>query len=110
MSKLCAKDFTEYVEVETKTETADGYGGYDTVWANKTFLWCKVEDKSGGEPFTNGRLETTTSTEFTTQYRDDITTLDRLILDGITYNITRVVNLDRKSRYLKVYGDSGVAS
>ena len=110
MSKLCARDFTEYVEVQEATRTADGFGGYSKTWTNKAYLWCKVEDKSGGEPLTNGRLETTTSTVFTTQYRDDVLTTDRLILDGVTFNITRVVNLDRKSMHLVIYGESGVTT
>ena len=110
MPDLCARDFSEYVEVETPTEGADGFGGYSTTWANSAYIWCMVDDTGGGEPLTNGRIETATSAVFTTQYRDDISTLDRLVLDGVTYNIRRVENVERKSRYLRLYGESGVTT
>ena len=110
MPELCARDFSEYVEVETPTEAVDGFGGYTSAWASKTFLWCKVDDTGGGEALTNGRLETDTSAVFVTQYRDDITVKDKLILDSVTYNIRRIENVERKSRYLRLYGESGVTN
>jgi len=110
MSDLCARDFSEYVEVETPTETADGFGGYVSTWANKAYIWCMVNDTGGSESFTDGRESTETSAVFTTQYRDDITTKDRLLLDGVTFNVRRVENVDRKSRYLRLYGESGVTT
>jgi SPP1 family predicted phage head-tail adaptor len=110
MPELCARDFSEYVEVETPTESADGFGGYTDAWANKAYLWCKVDDTGGSESLTNGRLETDTSAVFVTQFRSDISTLDRLILDGVTFNIRRVENVERKSRYLRLYGESGVTT
>lgn len=110
MSDLCARDFSEYVEVETPTEAADGFGGYVSTWANKTYIWCMVNDTGGGESFVDGRESTNTSAVFVTQYRDDITTKDRLLLDGVTFNVRRVENVDRKSRYLRLYGESGVTT
>jgi len=108
--KLCANTFREYAEIETPTEAADGFGGYTTTWANKTFIWCMVDEKAGSEGLTNGRLETGISVELTTQYRNDITTADRVILDSITYNISRVENVDRRGRFLKIYAESGVTT
>ena len=110
MPSLCARDFSEYVEVQTPTEGADGFGGYSTSWATKDFIWCMVDDTGGSEPLSNGRLETATSAVFTTQFRDDMSVLDRLILDGVTYNIRRGENVERKSRYVRLYGESGVTT
>ena len=110
MSDLCARDFSEYIEVETPTEAADGFGGYTDVWSSKTFLWCKVDDTGGSEPLSNGRLETSLSVVLATQYRDDISVLDRAILDGVTYNIRRVENVNRKSLNLRIYAESGVTT
>lgn len=110
MSDLCARDFSEYVEVETPTEVADGFGGYTDSWANKDYIWCMVNDTGGGESFVDGRESTNTSAVFVTQYRDDITTKDRLLLDGVTFNVRRVENVDRKNRHLRLYGESGVTT
>lgn len=107
MLKLCANALNEYVDVETPTEVADGFGGYTTTWASKTGLWCKIAEKSGNEALTNGRLDTDKSLEFTTIYRDDILTKDRLVLDGIVYNIRRIDDLDRAHKFLVIYADTG---
>lgn len=110
MPKLCANAFTEYVEVQQPIESSDGAGGYATIWANLCHIWCKYDEKGGNESFSSGRLETSTTVEFMTHYRDDITTQDRLVLDGLYYNITRVENVERKDQWLRITATSGVAS
>ena len=104
----CSTDFSEYVEVQEVFETPDGSGGFATSWAEKFSIWCSMEERSGGEPLRSDRLETITTVTFMTHYRDDITAEDRLVYDGLNYNITRVDNLKRKNQFLMIYADSGV--
>ena len=108
--KLCAKDFDEYVIVEKLTTIDDGFGGKTSSWSQRTGIWCKVVDKSGGEGELNGRIETSESIEITTQFRDDLVTTDRILLDSVYYDIKRLENVERKRRYLKIYADSQVTS
>ena len=110
MPKLCAKDFNVYVDVQAPTEAVDGFGGYTTTWAAKTNLWCKYEERSGDNALENGKITTFTGVIFTTFYRADIYTTDRILLDGLYYNISRVDNLDRANIYLKIYCESGVVT
>ena len=107
MPKLCARDFTEYVTVQRSTRGADGFGGFSDSWADTEYLWCKVEDKRGSNELNNGRIKEYFTTEFTTQYRSDITVTDRLSLDGKIYKITQVENIDRGNQFLKIYADAG---
>ena len=107
MPKLCARDFSEYVEVQTSNRGGDGFGGFTDSWAASSNIWCKVEDKRGSNEMNNGRIKEFFTTEFTTQYRDDITVTDRLSLDGKIYKITQVENIDRKSQFLVIYADAG---
>jgi SPP1 family predicted phage head-tail adaptor len=110
MPKLCSRDFDVYVTVESPTDSADGFGGFSTSWATKTTIWCKYEERNGEVPLKNGKLTTETGVIFTTVYRDDVLTSDRLVLDGLVYDIKRVDNLNRKNEYLVIYCDSGVAT
>jgi len=108
LPNYCSKDFRHYVEVQSVTETADGFGGFTTSWANRGYIWCLMEETGGGEGLAADRLETSTSVVFTTRYRSDILVTDRLVVYGIEYNIRRVDNIDRRNKYLKIHTDSGV--
>lgn len=106
----CARDLEDYAEIQRLTETADGFGGYTKAWAHLAYIWCQVTDTSGGESYDAGRLQTDTSATFLTHYRSDVTVKDKIILDSIEYNIRRVDNVDRKSDFTLLFGDSGVVS
>lgn len=109
--QICVNDLTVSVQVDTPTETPDGAGGFTTSWAKKTDIWCKVEEKSGNEKWTHQQLDTVKpSTHFTTHYRADIFTTDRLLLDGIYYNIRRVDDLKREKKFLLIVADGGVVN
>lgn len=108
--KLCASNFSEYVTVEQLTEADDGFGGKASTWTDRTGLWCYIEEKSGGEVESSGRIEAADSIECTTQYRDDLEETDRILLEGVYYNITRLQNIERKNRYLKIYATSQIIS
>lgn len=110
MPSLCSKDFREFATVETPTETSDGAGGYTTAWLKKCDLWCMVDEAGGNESLVASRLQTSTSMVFTTHYRSDITTKERIVFEGIVYNIRRVENIERKDRFIAIYSDGGVAS
>ena len=107
-STYCANDFDEYVTVQRLIQSDDGFGGKTSSWVDRTGLWCKVIDKSGGEGELNGRIEATESIECITHFRDDLDSTDRLLLDGVYYDVKRLENVNRKRRYLKIYADSQV--
>lgn len=110
MPNLCAKNFSEFATVQEPIETSDGAGGYTPTWARKCDIWAMVEESGGSEGVVASRLQTTTSLVFTTHYRDDITTKDRIFFEDKYFNIFRVENIDRKDQFLAVYANGGVAS
>ena len=107
---FCANDFDEFLTVERLITSDDGFGGKTSSWVERTGIWCKVEDKSGGEGNLNGRIETFQSIECTTHFDDDIIATDRLLLDGVYYDIKRVKDIDRKRRYMTIFADSQVTT
>ena len=104
---FCPEDFEDYALVEQVTETTDSAGGYTQVWSTRVNIWCKVEPTGGTEQIIAGRLEHTESFVLTTHYNSAIVPTDRVTLDGVTYKITRVENLDRRNIYMRIYIESG---
>jgi len=58
----------------------------------------------------HGSLEYQTSVEFITRYRDDVYVDQRLVHDGVNYNIRRVDNKFRNSKYMLIVCDGGVVN
>lgn len=104
----CSKDFRFLVTVERLTEADDGYGGVTASWATHTTLYCMIED--GGESETNvaGRIQLTSSVAFTTRYHSDVLETDRLLYDGVYYNIRGIENPNRRNKYLIITTEAGV--
>ena len=108
MADFCSRDFRDVFTVERNTESSDGVGGYTSSWATIATIYGKIETVGGDEPLTAGRLEPTESLVLTTHYRTDLLESDRLIVASEEYNITRLENIDRRSRFLRIYAETGV--
>ena len=108
MAELCARDFRDAVIVERGTESPDGLGGYLIVWATQATVFGMIETSGGDETITAGRLEPSETVVITCHYRSDLLESDRLNISSEFYNITRLENVDRRSRFLKIYAETGV--
>jgi len=110
MPKLCSKMLKEPVELQSLTVAVDGYGGQDKTWTSEGTLWCMMKQTSGSESTEAGRLEAKTTVKFTTHYRSDIDATNRLIYNGVNYNIQSVENLDFGDVWMVIVAESGVPS
>lgn len=108
MAEFCSRDFRDVVTVERATESADGFGGYTPSWATQATIHGLIETTGGGEDIEGGRLEPTETVIITCHYRNDILASDRLVIDSENYNISRIENIDRRSRFLRIYAETGV--
>ena len=106
--KYCSKDFRDAVTVERGTESDDGYGGYSIAWTTYATVFGLVETSGGSEPINAGRLEPSETVVITCHYRSDLLETDRLIIEGEEYNITRLEDVDRRSKFLRIYAETGV--
>ena len=110
--RLCAGDFRDEVNVETPDRQPDGCGGFtnDTWAAHATVptIFAKIEDKSGQERWTKGRLVTVSYVDFYTYWEADIAETDRLSFGGKTYNIRHIENIDNLDQWMKIRTDEGV--
>lgn len=96
------------VTVERATESADGYGGFTPSWATQATVHGKIETTGGNEILEGGRLEPNESIVVTCHYRSDLLESDRLVIGSDNFNITRLEDVDRRSRFLRIYAETGV--
>jgi len=103
----------QIITLQRKTATADGGGGVTEAWADfaeDANPWANVKAKSGREGLTEGRTTATFVVEFTIYNRADVTELDRIVWQGVTYNIRGIRAEGGRKLHLVIDAERGVNS
>lgn len=83
----------------------------DGTWTAIATVWGQLKPGSGRENFESARLESAVMASLvvraTTTTRG-ITGADRVLIDGVPYNIRAVTNEDRRGRFLTMMVERGV--
>lgn len=97
---------------ESKTKTLDGAGGWSETWAtiSGAATRCKFKALSGGERFQAQRAEATTRNRIVCRYFAGLSEDDRVVIDGRTYNIRFINNIELRNKFLEIDIDGGGAS
>ena len=75
----------------TATFTTDAYGGFIETWGTTySGVKCRMDHKTGREQLSGGAVETYQGNMLTVPYATTITTANRVIYGGSTYNIMSV--------------------
>lgn len=105
-----ANDLTERVTLQQATRVTDGRGGWSETWADLATVYAKVRHLSGNEVWRFDRLNAVASLMVVIRYRAGVTPRHRLLIRGVTHNITDVRNVDMADRWLEIAVQSGVPS
>jgi SPP1 family predicted phage head-tail adaptor len=70
-------------------ENIESFATYATVWAGKA-------DLVGREFFAAEQVQAETATKFRLRYRDDVLLTDRLVCNGVTYDLKHVAEIGRR--------------
>lgn len=100
------------IAYQTKTRTPDGQGGFTTSWATTGTINAAIVPKSGNQRLAADRLESVTTISFYVLYADgsSITTANRILFDGRTFNINAVINHGEANAWLRLDCQEGVAT
>lgn len=101
----------QYVEVQREVATADDQGGAAVATAFYCDFWAEVKPIKGQERLDQGQLRTPSTYLFTLRYDEltaTITTADRILWDGVEYNIRDIQNRGARVRFFQIVGESGV--
>lgn len=117
MKKTCDADLVvpvserrTLITVQQEVKTPDGSGGYSNTWTTVSTAWVLAEQKSGWEPFKHQAVTTEETWKFSGVYADLalVKTTDRLIIDGVVYNIKDVDDLKRRHITIVITAQEGV--
>ena len=99
------------IRFERATRSPDGAGGTRKVWAALDWrpeVWARVRAGGGGESFEGGRVNATATVVFRLRRRSDLTPLDRILWQGVAYNIRAL--LPAAGSFMDIEAERGVAS
>lgn len=101
-------EMRDRVTISRVTTVADAGGGQAETWATLyANIPAKVQPVRGHEQETQGRVQTVRTILVTVQYGYDITILDKLVWDGVDWNITHAENRDGSRRRLTLECEVG---
>jgi SPP1 family predicted phage head-tail adaptor len=79
--------------------------GWENIATNPT-VWASKDDRSGNESYRADKLTDYQNTTFVCRYRTDITPKNRLVCEGIPYDIISIQDVSRR-RYLNIECERG---
>jgi SPP1 family predicted phage head-tail adaptor len=99
------------ITLQRIVRTADGAGGISEAWADFTdcpTIWANVIAKAGGESMIEGRMTATFTVLFTIHNRRDIDPRDRIMWQGVAYNIRGIRDMGGRELRLIIEAERGV--
>lgn len=98
------------ITIERRTSTRSAVGGFVDTWETLQSAWASVKAKAGREGMDDGRANATFFVVFTIYTIDGLTDADRIIWNGVTYNIRGILAEGAQRLTTRVEAERGVAS
>jgi SPP1 family predicted phage head-tail adaptor len=97
------------IAIQRKTREPDMAGGFTETWTTIANAWAHVKPRSGRETMEEGRTNATFVVVFTI-YRTTIRDTDRIMWQGVPYNIRGILDAGETSLDMMIEAERGVAS
>jgi len=97
-----ASDLQYSIMIKEPTTSRNSYGEDVPTWSEVDTVFAAVEPLEGRELFEAQHKITDVIVRFRIRYRDDVTTIMRIIYDSDTYNIKEIVNVGERDRELRI--------
>lgn len=83
------------VTIQQRTLERNAYGEQVETWSTLATVWGQRQDLRGREFYAARQVVAEVTTVFRLRYRTDVTVLNRLVCEGVTYDINQVSELGR---------------
>lgn len=114
MALLGAGQLTEVITIQREVRVADGGGGYDLSWSTVATLWAAATWLRGGEGERQGAMREIAVYRFSVLSAAAdaaaITTADRLVWNGETYNIRERPRRQAHQPITDILAETGVTT
>lgn len=101
------------ITLQRIVQTPDGAGGQTDAWVNYSVnpqVWAQVVARSGREAITEGRVVASYVVTFKIWNRSDVGDRDRILWNGVSYNIRGIRHESGSALVLSIDAERGVAS
>jgi len=82
--------------------TSDGQGGYTTTFTLQSTIWGDLRPSDQSRAVDEGRLEFDRSNRLYVRYGAVITDSSQLEIDGVTYTIHSIKDVENQHRFLEL--------
>lgn len=94
------------ISVQIPTETADGMGGFTTVWSNLVTVWAAIWPVSAKEQIQSMSNTMEVTHRIRIRFRSDVLHNYRIVFESIFatryFNIISIVNPNEQNRWLDI--------
>lgn len=101
---------TQRIQIERDAVQSDGMGGQTKAAVVVASISAYVRPKSARELLAAQQVAATASVVFVIRWRGDLLASDRVVWQGVRYNITNPPNPDSRQPFLELEAERGVAS
>tara|TARA_Y100000114_G_scaffold44835_1_gene40538 strand:+ start:28598 stop:28927 length:330 start_codon:yes stop_codon:yes gene_type:complete len=100
----------EQITIQTIGSTRDTGGGISSNYSDSQTVQASVKPVNGKEVFAQGKLQDRVTHEIMIRYNVSVTPKNRIKFGSRIFNIRSVLNVNERSRYMKILAEEGVAS
>jgi SPP1 family predicted phage head-tail adaptor len=97
------------ITIEQAAETRGASGGISRAWSALVAVWADVQFNRGREFFAARQLLAEKNAVIKIRYRSDVSSANRVVFNGQTYNIVDAVPEAGRKRYLFLYCSTGAS-
>ena len=97
------------IELQSQIRKDDGSGGYSLEWITYATVQGAVIKQGMSEKDRQGHVAEVRTLQAAIRYRSDVEPQHRAIVDGVTYNLRAVTDMELRRRWLVLRMESGVA-
>ena len=107
-SKYNARQLRQRIKIQSKTQTADGMGGFTEAWSAGDDVWAMWKPMSGSERVRAMGIAPTLAVKAVIRFRGDeygapyYSAADRVTYQNRTYNITSIADVDGMQDWLEL--------
>lgn len=84
------------VTIQERTVARDAAGGETVTWVDRATVWAAKVDVTGRELLMASQMVETAQARFRIRYRSDVEQTDRVVYDGVAYDIQHKAEIGRR--------------
>ncbi len=90
------------VEIQYKTNTEDGFGGFSEEWKKLKYTWAEIKPIDTFEQFEAEKISERITHIITIRYFEDFKTEYRIVYNNRVFKIKGVLNTEEKNNTLEI--------